>query len=973
MADNTQINDFFDLAAFAEQAQIVVNESAKTAKLMRDQFAEVGKVLNADGLQKYAAAAEKLQSTQRAAKQVLSDYEKAQERLTKSQGDYNRDLERLDELLKAEAQSTAAMAAQNKALEQIRKNLNTTDKDYAATVQKIIDKQNANIKVMKEFQNVEQKRTSGIGKYKEAIEAAMNTTGGYRAQLMNIRNTMAEVEQAIMAAKEAHGEESEEVRSLQAEYEKLQQRAGKLQDAQDDMQARIKYLADDYGKFKAVLQGMQAAMGIVSVFQGATAALGIHSQAVEKTTKNMASLIAMMQGMKQVQELLNKDNYFAQFIKSSPALAGAVNKVRGAFKNLLSTLKAVGGYFAILGGIFVGFTKTLRALRSNEFYEFNQTLAKTKDASERLALSQEFLQKQFGNTTLKVGDLNAHLQNTAKGFNDIVAAIAQTSLTEAMSAKLKELADAAVNLAKYEVEANKQLAELEKTAETQKKLADEQAKVTTSSNVLGLSGGGAAYIGSQTRADYAEYYKTKDQIEAVTSALNEQRKAYNDIANDYKNLAKISADELTASMSVTLKGIDLSGLLAQEADEGTQAVQKETEAVKELSEVLNTTTEMATAMQWKSLANVKMYAKAVEELQRQFITGQITIEQYEEELANITFRQQQEELQGAIDALKEQNEVLDANSAEYVRNATEIAKLQKQLNDLNFAKFRKEMEKNTQTVNENSAELFVNFDLQLKVFQAAAKKGMEQLLEMTGKVMETISTISNEMNAALSDVSEAIYTAQAGRLAKEEAEMAQHYELQRAYIESNVQDEEERQQKLAQLALDEANYKAIAARKEAEVERKKAKVDLAITTAKASADIAAAIAAAVLTAAAGGEAYTVAVRIAAAVAAVLSAGAAVASAAAKIGNIPAFERGGEAKRGLVFRAGERGYEVGEGVSGRSYLFPKDGVYVAPEPMRIHPHGESVQMVNNYNKAVTLRNSLTVKVIDNKRIEKYFGI
>lgn len=972
MADNTQINDFFDLAAFAEQAQIIVNESAKTAKLMREQFAEVGKGLNADGLQKYAAAAEKLQSTQRAAKQVLSDYEKAQERLTKSQGDYNRDLERLDELLKAEAQSTAAMAAQNKALEQIRKNLNTTDKDYAATVQKIIDKQNANIKVMKEFQNVEQKRTSGIGKYKEAIEEAMKSTGGYRAQLMNIRNTMAEVEQAIMAAKEAHGEESEEVRSLQAEYEKLQQRAGKLQDAQNDMQARIKYLADDYGKLKAVLQGMQAAMGIVSVFQGATAALGIHSEAVEKTTKNMAALIAMMQGLKQVQELLNKDNYFAQFIKNSPALAGAVNKVSGAFKNMLSILKAVGGYFAILGGIFVGFTKTMRALRSNEFYEFNQTLANTKDASERLALSQEFLQRQFGNTSLKVGDLNAKLKTTAAGFNDIVRAIAETALADAMSTKLKELADKAVELASYETLVNKRLTELREEAELEKKLAEEQAKTTTSSNVLGLSGGGAAYIGSQTRADFARYNAVQDQIKALTDALSEARGEYQKFAEDYQNLAAVSADELTASLGGILKGIDLSGLLAKEADEGTQAVQQETGAVKELAEVLNTSTEMATAMQWKSLANVKMYAKAVEELQRQFLTGQITIEQYEEELANITFRQQKEELQGAIDALKEQNEVLDANSAEYVRNATEIAKLQKQLNDLNFAKFRDEMKKNTQAVKENTAALFTNFDLQLKMFQAVAKKGMEQMLEVTGRVMETISTISNEMNAALSDVSEAIYSAQAGRLAKEEAEMAQHYELQRAYIEANVQDEEDRQQKLAQLALDEANAKAIAARKEAEVERKKAKVDLAITTAKASADIAAAIAAAVLSASAG-DPYTLAVRIAAAVAAVLSAGAAVASAAAKIGNIPAFERGGEAKRGLIFRAGEKGYEVGEGVSGRSYLFPRDGVYVAPEPMRIHPHGESVQMVNNYNKAVTLRNSLTVKVIDNKRIEKYFGI
>lgn len=968
MADNTQINDFFDLAAFAEQAQIIVNESAKTAEKMRSQFAEVGKGLNAEGLQKYAAAAEKLQTTQRAAKQVLSDYEKAQARLTKSQGDYNRDLERLDELLKAEAKSTAAMAAQNKALEQIRKNLNTTDKNYAATVQKIIDKQNANIKVMKEFQNVEQKRTSGIGKYKEAIEEAMKTTGGYRQQLMNIRNTMSEVEQAIMAAKEAHGEESDEVRTLQAEYDKLEKKAGQLQDAQGDMQARIKYLADDYGKLKAVLQGMQAAMGVVSVFQGATALLGIHSEAVEKTTKNMAALIAVMQGLKQVQELLNKDNYFMQMIKQSSVLTGGINKLSAAFKKLGMSVKAAAGYFGVLLTAFTLYIKAVReAAKGNEFAQFSKNLANATDESERLSQAQEFLQKQFGNTAIKLGDINGKLKATKQGFADIVQAIAETALTEQASTKLKELADEALQLAFNQQQARTKIAEIEeeivKKEASIKKTVDEMTK--KKSNL--------PYVGMATEEDRKSIQRYKDQIQAINDALNEQKAAYDQHAADYRELMAITSEQLSASLGNILQGVDLSGLLAKEADEGTQAVKRETEAVKELSEVLNTTTEMATAMQWKSLANVKMYAKAVEELQRQFLTGKITIEQYEEELANITFRQQKEELQGAIDALKEQNEVLDTNSAEYVRNATEIAKLQKQLNDLNFAKFRENMKKNTQEVKENSAELFVNFDLQLKMFQAAAKKGMEQMLEVTGKVMETISTISNEMNAAIADVSEAIYSAQAGRLAKEEAEMAQHYELQRAYIEANVQDEEERQQKLAQLALDEANAKAIAARKEAEVERKKAKVDLAITTAKASADIAAAIAAAVLTAAAGGEAYTVAVRIAAAVAAVLSAGAAVASAAAKIGNIPAFERGGEAKRGLVFRAGERGYEVGQGASGRSYLFPKDGVYVAPEPMRIHPHGESVQMVNNYNKAVTLRNSLTVKVIDNKRIEKYFGI
>lgn len=948
MADNTQINDFFDLAAFAEQAQIIVTESAKTAKLMREQFAEVGKGLNIDGLSQYAAAAEKLQKTQRAAKQVLSDYEKAQEKLTKSQGDYNRDLERLDGLLQAEAKSTAAMAAQNKALEQIRKNLNTTDERYAATVQKIIDKQNANIKVMKEFQNIEQKRTSGIGKYREAIEAALGATGNYRQQLAGIRNTMAEVEQAINAAKAAHGAESEEVRMLQAEYDKLQQKAGKLQDAQQDMQARIKYLADDYGKFKAVLQGMQAALGVVSVIQGATAVLGIHSQAVEKTTKNMAALIAMMQGMKQVQELLNKDNYFRQFINQSPAVAGAINKI-------LRLLKSMGGYIAVLTGIVVGFTKAIKTLRSNEFYEFNKSLEKTTDASERLAMSQQFLQQQFGDTALKVGDLNGYLEGTAKGFRDIVKAIAETALADAMSVKLKELADKAVQLAAYEAQANKKLQELGELAEKQRKAAEASASQTVGSNVLGLSGGGAAYAGGQTRADFAPYQKTLDQMTAIKNAIAEQRKDFESYAADYRALANTSAEELTGTLGTILEGFDLAGLLAKGTDNVATGATNAAQAVGDLATstaaVNEETFKLANSSQLAALERMQRYTQEVSFLQVQLRAGRMTMEEFEKRLADLTFEKQRADLESAIADLEKLNETLDSNSEEYVRNAMEVAKLKKQLSDLDFSKFAEGLKNGADT----------------------ATAEVDKVEDRIMRLIDTIGYATGEIISGIESASEAAYSAQMQRLKGEEDAMAQHYELQRAYIEANVQDEEERAQKLSQLALDEANAKAAAARKEAEVARKKAKVDLAITAAKASADVAAAIAAAVLTAAAGGDPYTVAVRIAAAVAAVVAAGAAVASAASKVGTIPAYAGGGDPDKGDIFRAGERGYEVGIGRSGHTYLFPRDAVYMAPEPMRIHPHGESVQMVNNYNKSVTLRNSLTVKVIDNKRIEKYYGI
>jgi len=962
MADNTQINEFFDLAAFAEQAQIIVNESAKTAKLMREQFAEVGNGLNADGLQKYAAAAEKLQATQRAAKQVLTDFEKAQEKLTKSQGDYNRDLERLDELLKAEAQSTAAMAAQNKALEQIRKNLNTTDKDYAATVQKIIDKQNANIKAMKEYQNVEQKRTSGIGKYKEAIEEALQSTGNYRQQLANIKNTMAELEQTIIATKQAHGGESAEVRELQGQYEQLQQRAAQLQDAQSDMQARIRYMADDYANFNAAMEGMKGITAFGQGIAGVTSLLGVNSKAVERSIQVMMSLQSIMNAINTIQKIFNKDSRLMVALSQLKVKAATQEKVAMTGAAVATEADAVATTHAAVATR--GFTA---ALMSNPFGLIAVAIATVTTAI------LTFTGVMDDATEATEEDTRTTKKNT-EAWKDNAAA-RREALRGTAGALLSEIEDTGLST-----------------------IEREGALLEFVTSKLGVQ----VKTMAEAREVYAEY---KGSIEGVTESMwvfsrsgyRFERK-YTDLKNAAYSLANAQLNLAAIQEMARNLTQDASGAEKKYVQDQTQLWEANVRYAQEMYNILErrtigyykelkkggkeaaTTqkevkkaTEESTAAQWAQIARSEMLLTKVGALQRAVMDGSMTLEEYEKQLSEVTYAAQMEEWREAVAQLEELNAALDVNSAEYAKNQQEIVKLKRQMNDLTFKRFRDEIKKTTEEQKKGNAELFTNFDLQLKMFQAAAKKGMEGLLEVTGRVMETISTISNEMNAALSDVSEAIYSAQAGRLAKEEDEMAQYYELQRAYIEANVHDEEERQQKLAQLALDEANAKAIAARKEAEVERKKAKVDLAITTAKASADIAAAIAAAVLTAAAGGEAYTVAVRIAAAVAAVLSAGAAVASAAAKIGNIPAFERGGEAKRGLIFRAGERGYEVGEGVSGRSYLFPRDGVYVAPEPMRIHPHGESVQMVNNYNKAVTLRNSLTVKVIDNKRIEKYFGV
>lgn len=961
MADNTQINEFFDLAAFAEQAQIIVNESAKTAKIMREQFADFGKGLNADGLQKYAAAAEKLQTTQRAAKKVLSDYEKAQERLSKSQGDYNRDLERLDELLKAEAQSTAAMAAQNKVLEQIRKNLNTTDKDYAATVQRIIDKQNANIKVMREFQNVEQKRTSGIGKYKEAIEEALQSTGNYRQQLANIKNTMAELEQTIIATKQAHGGESAEVRELQAQYEQLQQRAGQLQDAQSDMQARIRYLADDYANFNAAMEGVKGLTAFGQGIAGVTSLLGVNSKAVERSIQVMMSLQSIMNAVNTVQQIFNKDSRLMVALSQLKAKAATQEKTAmtgaavateaDAAATTHATVATRAFTTALMHNPF-GLIAVALATITTAIIAFTGAMDDATDATEADSRATE------KNTELWKDNAAAR-REALKGTGALLSDIENTGLStiEREGALLEFVTS------KLGVQVNSM-------AEARKVYSEYIASVngvTESMRVFTNSG------------DSYERKYTDLRVAALSLANAQQELA--DVQERAQSLTQDASDDEKRYLQEQRHRWEASVRYAQEMynllERRTIGYYKELkkggkEAATTQKEVKKATEE-STAAQWSQIARSEMLLTKVGSLQRAVMDGSMTLEEYEKQLSEVTYAAQMEEWREAITQLEELNKTLDVNSAEYARNQQEIVKLKRQMNDLTFKKFRDEIKETTEEQKKGVAELFTNYGLQLKLLQAASKKGLEAMLEATGRVMETLHEISDGMNAAISEVAESIYTAQAGRLAKEEAEMAQHYELQRAYIEANVHDEEERQQKLAQLALDAANAKAIAARKEAEVERRKAKVDIAITTAKASADIAAAIAAAVLAAAAAGNTYTLAVRIAAAVTAVLSAGAAVASAAAKIGNIPAYAGGGDPDKGDIFRAGERGYEVGIGRSGRTYLFPHDAVYMAPEPMRIHQHSDSVQMVNNYNKNVTLRNTLTVKVIGNTRIEKYFRL
>ena len=336
--DTNLITEIADIQAIKKNIEAVI---ALTDTALKGLKKEASQSIDFKGLAEVAKNVEKVTAARKSQKAVLSELEKVELAIKKTDEFTLQNKFKIEELLSKEVNTIAELTAQNKALENVRKNLDFTDKNYEKTQSQIIAKENENIAKIKEFQTVEQQRTSGIGKYEEAIKSALSTDGNYKTQLLSLKNTMASLEIEKEKAIKTYGAESKEVKALTEQYDILEKKAGDVTDKQGDMQARIKYLADDYGKFKAVLSGVQAVMGAVSVGKGFLSLLGIESSSVEKATQKLAALIATMQGLKTLQETLNKDNYFMQFLKQIKPVETGINKIKGFFKGLGTAIAGV--------------------------------------------------------------------------------------------------------------------------------------------------------------------------------------------------------------------------------------------------------------------------------------------------------------------------------------------------------------------------------------------------------------------------------------------------------------------------------------------------------------------------------------------------------------------------------------------------------------------------------------------------------
>lgn len=130
---------------------------------------------------------------------------------------------------------------------------------------------------------------------KAKVEQNTQAKAMLRTQVMNLKNSLAEMEQAGKR-------DTDEFRAMQVEL-------GRLQDAMTDANTQAKIMSDDYRNLNTAVEVISGITGAFSAAQGAVGLFAGENENMQKIMVKVQSLMAITIGLQQVSKTLNKDSY----------------------------------------------------------------------------------------------------------------------------------------------------------------------------------------------------------------------------------------------------------------------------------------------------------------------------------------------------------------------------------------------------------------------------------------------------------------------------------------------------------------------------------------------------------------------------------------------------------------------------------------------------------------------------------------
>lgn len=250
-----------------------------------------------------------------------------------------------------------------------------------------------------------------LNKQKEAVEKNANAHVSLRTQLRNVREQLAEMEEAGQRGTQ--------------QFIELQQEAGRLTNAIGDANAQAKIFSHDNQGLQGMIAGINGVVGAFSAAQGAVALFAGENENLQKVMLKVQSLMSITIGLQQVANALNKDSAFmlVTVAKAKNILAAANARLAAALWG--STVAAQALMAALTLGLSVAITAIIVAVSrfqkkqaeaKKQADEFNKKVA---EAAGKPVTAYRTLQAEWISLSDSLKEREKWVQNNADKFSSL--------------------------------------------------------------------------------------------------------------------------------------------------------------------------------------------------------------------------------------------------------------------------------------------------------------------------------------------------------------------------------------------------------------------------------------------------------------------------------------------------------------------------------------------------------------------------
>lgn len=378
-----------------------------------------------------------------------------------------------------------------------------------------------------------------LKKAQQAAEQNANAHTSLRMQLRNVREQLAQMEEAGLRGTDT--------------FKKLQQEAGRLANAIGDAQTQARIFSHDNAGLQGMIAGLSGVAGAFSAAQGAVALFAGENENLQKIMLKVQALMSITMGLQQVANALNKDSAFmlVTVAKAKELLSAATNRLTVALGGSVVAAKAL--MATLTFGLSVAITAAI--------YLWDKYSSKAKDATKANEEAKKVFDEYHKSTASKSADLVGKYQRLRDEYNNLKSAAEKqewiknnASEFDSLSLSVNNLTDADnvfIKNTKSVVKALELRAKALALQELQMKAYEQyyQRIIAADQSVAGggfyTKVGNIIKQGTQDQKDLVAAMKAAGAVSASGDAYNKDNEWYTKSGGDFK-LTQKAIDAINA-------------------------------------------------------------------------------------------------------------------------------------------------------------------------------------------------------------------------------------------------------------------------------------------------------------------------------------------------------------------------------------------------------------------------------------------